>query len=118
MKQIPLSNIHVDELLCRTVQADCKGLHLQVGQSPLTRACNGEALSELSEFEAFTALDLLQMVYSILTDQQIVQLERDKKLNFSYSVARIAEFNVNVILFKGRVQAEFHVMPSAKQPAV
>ncbi len=117
MKQIPLSNIHVDEILRRTVQANCKGLHLQIGQAPLTRSCNDDAFGELSEFEAFTALDLQQIVYAILTDEQIIQLERDEELKFSYSVAYIADFDVHVIFSRGIMQAEFHMRPSAKQPA-
>ena len=117
MKPISLSNIHVDELLHRTVQANCEELHLRIGQSPLTRFCSGDTPGELSEFEAFTALDLQQIVYAILTDEQISQLERYKEINFPYSVARIAVFDVHV-WFRGSIQAEFHRRPSAKQPAV
>ena len=114
MKQISLSNVHLDELLCRLIQSNCKELHLRIGRSPLTRLCNDDLPGELSEFEAFTLLDLTQIVYAILTDEQIIQLESEKELKVPYSVARIAKFDVHIVKQKGSMEAGFHRIPSAR----
>ena len=106
MKLSPINEVHVDELLDRTVRAGCRELHLRAGQSPLTRACHGAAEGVLP-YEAFSPLDIQQIVYAILTEKQIRRFEREGEISFSYSVARRAAFEVYVALSKAGVEAGF-----------
>ena len=116
MKLTPLGNVHIDELLDRTIRVGCRELHLRSGQSPLTRACRDTAGGGLLPYEALNPLDLMQIVYAILTDEQIWQLERERKLSFSYSLARRAKFDGHIDISKNAVEADFVAAPPAMSP--
>lgn len=105
----PLDAVHVDELLDKTVQAGCRELQLRAGQSPQTHSCHESAEDSLLAYEAPSPLDIQQMVYAIMTDEQIRQLEREEKLSFSYSLARRVTFVVHVICTKAGMEADFLV---------
>ena len=109
MKLTPLGNVHIDELLDRTIRVGCRELHLRAGQSPLTRACRDTAESGFLPYEALNPLDLMQVVYAILTDEQVWQFEREGELFFSYSVARRTAFEAHLIRAEAGVEADFVV---------
>lgn len=113
MKLSPIGEVHVDELLGKTtVRAGCREMHLRVGQSPLTRLCHGNAEGGFLAYEAFSPLDIQQIIYAILTEDQIWQFEREGELSFSYSVARLAVFEVHITRSKAAVEADFLVTSS------
>ncbi len=103
----PLDNVHVDELLDRTLGAGCRELRLRAGQPLLIRSCPGKTDGGLLSYAMPSPLDIQQMVYAILTDAQIGKLEREGELSFSYSLARRAVFDVRIICAKSGVEAEF-----------
>ena len=107
MKLLPIDTVHVDELLDRTLQNGCHELQLRVGQSPHIRACRGTAEDGLLPYEALDPLDLMQMVYAVLTDDQILQFERAGSLSLSYSTCRHADFNVNLRRVQAVLEADF-----------
>ena len=109
MKLLPLGEVHLDELLDRTTRTGCRELHLRAGQSPQTRSCHGAAEGGFLPYEAFNPLDLQQIVYAVLTDKQIRQLERERKLSFSYSLARRAKFDGHIDISRIAVEADFVV---------
>ena len=86
-------------------------MQLRADHSPLTRACRGSAEGVLP-YEAFSPLDIQQIVYAILADEQIWQLEREEGISFSYSVAHLAMFDVHITLSKSAVEANFVVAQS------
>lgn len=80
MKLSPVGEVHIDELLDKTIRAVCRELHLRAGQSPQTRSCHGTTEGGFLPYEAFSPLDIQQITYAILTDEQIWQLEREGKI--------------------------------------
>lgn len=66
MRQLPLDNVHIDELLLRTVEIGCKELHMVVGQSPRIGSCGGLSLDALSEYQDAAHIDVQQMTSPIL----------------------------------------------------
>ena len=99
----------MDELLDKKLDFGCRELHLRAGQSPWTRACRGTTTGCFLPYEAFNPLDLMQLLYAILTDEQIRRFEREGELSFSYSLARRAAFDVHVVRSEAVLEADFVV---------
>ena len=53
-----------------------------------------------------------KLIYSLLTDRQKAQFERDLELDISFEVAGLGRFRANVHLQRGSVEAAFRVVPS------
>lgn len=108
---LPYDEVHVDELLRQTIQAGCDELHLRSRQPPSICSHPGSPFTALSGYGVLTPLDLQQMIYAILTDEQIVDLERDGELVFTYSVARLAGFGIRVINSHAEIMVDFSAVP-------
>ena len=109
---IPLDNVHVDELLDKTLEVGCRELRLRAGQPLLARSCPGKTEGGLLPYDLPSPLDLQQMVYAILTDEQIRQLEREGELSLSYPLAHRTRFAVHVARGKAGVEADFLIAQS------
>lgn len=103
-----LDDIHADDLLRLVVEKGASDLHLAVGIPPILRI-DGELVA--TNFEKLTAQDSQRVVYDILTDEQIQRFESSFELDFSYSLARVSRFRVNVYRDKGTVASAFRVIP-------
>jgi twitching motility protein PilT len=62
-----------------------------------------------------TPPDSQRIAYDIMTDEQIQKFETNLELDFSYSLAKIARFRVNVYHQRGSVGAAFRLIPSTIQ---
>lgn len=103
-----LDEVHIDDLLRQVVEKKGSDLHLVVGVPPVIRI-DGQLTP--TAYERVTPQDSQRMSYDILTDEQIQKFESTLELDFSYSVARVARFRVNVYKEKGAVAAAFRVIP-------
>jgi twitching motility protein PilT len=68
-------------------------------------------------YEPMTAPQTQQMMYDILTDDQIQRFEETWELDFSYALQRKARFRVNVFKDKGSVAAALRLIPT-KMPTL
>ncbi len=59
-----------------------------------------------------TPLDIQQMMYAILTDEQIQKFESTWELDFSYALQKKARFRVNIFRDKGSVAASLRLIPT------
>lgn len=91
-------------MLRQVAKAGASDLHLAADHPPLLRR-QGE-LRPLRE-EALAALDVRDMIYTLLDTQHRRVFERDLELNFSLSVAPQWRFRVNVHSQRGNVEASF-----------
>lgn len=121
MEKLPLDEVHVDELLFLTVEGRYIELHLEVGNTPNARARGAYRLDELklnlgldvlSSYEVVGRGVSQRLLYDILTDEQIADLEDKGALLFSYLATNGDRFNVHVTHHKGNVEATFHSVPS------
>jgi len=103
-----LEEVHLDDLLRMVVEKGGSDLHLVVGVPPIIRI-DGQLTP--TPFERVTPQDSQRMSYDILTDEQIQRFESTLELDFSYSVARVARFRVNLYRDKGSVAGAFRVIP-------
>ena len=104
----PLDDAHLDDLLRAMVDKGSSDLHIAVGIPPVVRVDG--ALVPIP-FEKVSPQHSQRLIYDILTDEQIQRFETDLELDFSYQLARIARFRVNVFRDKGNVATAFRQIP-------
>ena len=107
MRQRSLDEVHVDGLLERARELGRRELHLQPGLPPFTGLQDGQPQGLMSEYEPLTPLDIQQMVYGIMPDEQIRQCEREGQIAFSYAFGRRAQYTVHYVRTPDGSQARF-----------
>ncbi|MFU0799615.1 MAG: type IV pilus twitching motility protein PilT [Xylanivirga thermophila] len=98
----------INELLELTVNKKASDLHLVAGASPYIRI---DGLLIPQDYPLLTPESLEEMLFSILTDEQIYQLKHDLELDFSYSIPSLARFRGNIMYQRGSLAAVFRVVP-------
>lgn len=112
MKALSLDDVHIDELLCHMTTARWSELHVEVDYPPYGRPRGAYTLAELKQYEAVRPHTAQQLLYDILTDQQIARLEKEGAVTFFYLTAdEDAIFSAHVLHHQGRVEATFHAVP-------
>jgi twitching motility protein PilT len=103
-----LDDAHIDDLLRAMHEKGASDLHIAVGIPPIIRVDG--ALVPMP-WEKMTPQSAQRLIYDILTDEQIQRFETDFELDFSYQLARIARFRVNVFRDKGNCAMAFRQIP-------
>ena len=103
------ANHAIDKLLERMVQINASDLHLGVGSPPTFRT-NGTLKS--LETPPLNPEMVKEMLYAVLTPEQKAQFERDKELDFSYSLPGISRFRGNALFQRGTLGAVFRAVPT------
>jgi twitching motility protein PilT len=100
--------LHVDDLLRTVIERKASDLHLSVGTSPTLRV-DGELMQVSTDKLIPTKVN--ELIYNILTDEQITTLEENWELDFAYSVRGLSRFRVNVHRQRGTIGAVFRSVP-------
>ena len=103
------ANHAIDKLLERMVQIKASDLHLGVGSPPIFRT-NGTLTS--LETPPLTPEMVREMLYAVLTSEQKEQFEKEKELDFSYSLPGISRFRGNALFQRGTLGAVFRAVPA------
>ena len=104
-----VQELHIDELLDLIIAMKGSDLHIATGIPPVIRA-DGEL--KPTPYESMGPLDIQQMMYAILTDEQIQKFESTWELDFSYALQKKARFRVNIFRDKGSVAASLRLIPT------
>ena len=104
-----VQELHIDELLEIIIGKNGSDLHIASGIPPVIRV-DGEL--EPTPYENMAPLDIQQMMYAILTDEQIQKFESNWELDFSYALQKKARFRVNIFKDKGSVAASLRLIPT------
>ncbi len=104
-----VQELHIDELLDLIIAMKGSDLHIASGIPPVIRA-DGEL--KPTPYENMSPLDIQQMMYGILTDEQIQKFESTWELDFSYALQKKARFRVNIFRDKGSVAASLRLIPT------
>lgn len=88
-----MEDVHIDALLETLVEIGGTDLQIAAGAPPAVRV-GGEW--EPLPYEDVTPLDVQQMMYGILTDDQIREFERARELDFPYALEKRARFDVRL----------------------
>lgn len=100
--------LDINDLLMHVLEKDASDLHITVGTPPMVRQY-GELIS--LDYPPLTAQDTKELIYSILTQDQREQLERNWEYDFSYSLTGHARFRVNTYFQRNSVGAAFRIIP-------
>lgn len=100
--------VDINTLLKMTQDKKASDLHLTVGNPPVIRV-NGELMN--TDLEPLSPDAAKTLIYHMLSDEQKAIFERDKELDFSFSLPNMDRFRVNVHLQKGNVEAAFRRVP-------
>jgi len=101
--------VHIDDILRRMVEANASDVHLRVPSPPVFRVDGNLVIQE--EFPALTQ-EILGMLFEHITSAEQRQVfDREKELDFAYSVAGLARYRVNVMQQRGTLSMAFRMVP-------
>ncbi len=102
---IPFS---LEELLSSVSQHNASDLHLNVNAEPMLRR-DGKLVP--LNLPKLNNEDIVNLCYSVLTDEQKKDLENELELDFSFEVPGIARFRANYYHVMGNLAAAFRIIP-------
>jgi len=98
----------LSQLLKEAVQKGASDLHLSTGATPHMRLDGGLISVDNTVLDGASVKNL---VYSILTNEQKDRFEKDKELDFAFTIEGLSRFRVNVFFQRGYVGAAIRVLP-------
>lgn len=102
------TKISINSYLKAMVEQDASDLHLTVGVPPEFRIM-GRMVKVKGE--ALTGQDTKELCYSVLTDSQKSEFERNLEIDFSFGIKDIARFRANYFFQRGTISAVFRRIP-------
>lgn len=99
----------ITQLLAFTMQNKASDLHLSAGSQPLIRA-DGEM--KRIKTDPLQSDDIRSMLYSVMTEDQRAEFEREMELDFAIAFGEKARFRVNAFMTRNGTAAVFRTIPS------
>ncbi len=99
----------ITQLLAFTMQNNASDLHLSPGNAPIIRVYGD--LRRIKA-EALKSEDIRAMLYSVMTEDQRAEYERDLELDFAIAFGEKARFRVNCFTSRLGTTAVFRSIPS------
>lgn len=99
----------ITQLLAFVMQNNASDLHLSPTNPPIVRVYG--SLKRLKS-EALSSDDIRNMLYSVMTDDQRADYEKDLELDFAISFGEKARFRVNAFTSRNGTSAVFRTIPS------
>ena len=100
----------LEELLQIVLKENASDLHLTVGRRPTIRVSGG--LVELTKYPTLTADATRDLIFAILTKEQVERFAQERELDSSYAYRDRARFRVNVFFQKGFMGAALRLIPT------
>jgi twitching motility protein PilT len=98
----------IDELLQIVKSVEATDLHLVSGSVPMVRI-GGEL--EKTRHRILTDQDIRQLVYELLSDEQIRTYEHTHDFDFSYGIDGVARFRINIYQTQSGMAAAVRLIP-------
>ena len=100
--------LDIHTLLNKIVEKKASDLHITADSKPKLRV--DEKLIDADKTVLSTE-DTKKLAYSMLTGEQIATFEKDKELDFSFELANISRFRVNIFLQRNKVGIAIRMIP-------
>jgi len=100
--------ISLQQLLKAMVEQDASDLHITVGAPPSLRI--GGKMVKV-KIEPLNAQQCQQLAYSVLTDTQKKEFEKNKELDASFGIKNLARFRCNMFYQRGAIAGVFRRIP-------
>lgn len=98
----------MEDLLHMAVISNASDLHLLSGAPPHIRVA-GELIA--LDMPVLAYHDLKDLIYPILTDEQVETLNHDRELDFAYTIPSLAQFRGNIMYERGGIATVFRIIP-------
>ena len=98
------------QLLAFAMQNKASDLHLSPGNPPIIRVHG--SLRRIKVDSVLTSDDIRAMVYSVMSEQQRAEYEKDMETDFAISFGEKARFRVNAFTTRNGSSAVFRTIPS------
>jgi twitching motility protein PilT len=105
-----VSPFKINEVLKRIVDSKASDLHLVVG-TPSSARIDGK-LVQLADYGIIDNEMLKEALYSVISDEQRKTFEKNKELDFSYSIPQVSRFRGNMLYQRNTLGAVFRVIPA------
>ena len=92
--------VGLQQLLRAMVEKGASDMHITVGVPPLLRI-DGEVIP--LKLPPLTKEDTKQLAYSIMTEEQKIQFEKDNELDLAFGVKNLSRFRANIFLQRTNV---------------
>lgn len=100
---------HIDDLLRLMLQRGGSDLHITVGSPPGIRQ-RGEIVP-IEDMKPLTPRDTMEMIFSLLSEEQRRRFETELELDFAYSIPGVSRFRANIMQQRNSMGAVFRVIP-------
>ncbi len=102
-------DLSIKDLLTKMIENGASDLHLVVGMPPVIRI-DGE-LEALEGYDALRPDQTEELIYSVMSEEQIASFETDKECDMSFGIDGLSRFRLNVYRDRGSVVAAFRGIP-------
>ena len=102
------SLVKLEDVLRLAIEMNATDIHVQVGLPPMFRV-RGKLVTH--ESDALTAEQCEALVYSIMSEDQKKTFSERLDCDFSYGIAEVARFRINVFRQRASVAAAFRRIP-------
>jgi twitching motility protein PilT len=100
--------VNLHQLLRAMIDKGASDMHITTGSPPLLRI-DGEIVP--LKLPPLGAVETKQLCYSVLTEEQKIQFEKNKELDLSFGVKNLSRFRANIFLQRGAVSGAFRTIP-------
>lgn len=96
--------MNITDILIAAKEAEASDIHLVAGKPPIFRI-NG-ILEDMPGYEErLMPLDVKELAYSILNEDQEKRFEKDNELDFSFGISGVGRYRVNLHVQRGTIGA-------------
>ncbi len=100
--------VNLHQLLRAMIEKGASDMHITTGAPPLLRIDGAVVPLKLPPL---SPIETKQLCYSVLTEEQKIQFEKNKELDLSFGVKTLSRFRANIFLQRGAVSGAFRSIP-------
>ncbi|MDD5639573.1 MAG: type IV pilus twitching motility protein PilT [Candidatus Pacebacteria bacterium] len=101
---------YLKQLLLFTIKLGASDLHLLNGHPPVLRI--SRKLTPLEKEKTLNSEDVRALCYSLMTEEQQKEFEKNREIDFSFDFQGISRFRINIYHELGSVAGALRVVPS------
>ncbi len=100
--------INLHQLLRAMIEKGASDMHITTGSAPLLRI-DGQVVP--LKLQPLGPVETKQLCYSVLTEEQKIEFEKNKELDLSFGVKNLSRFRANIFMQRGAVSGAFRAIP-------
>jgi len=100
--------VNLHQLLRAMIEKGASDMHITTGSPPLLRIDGAIVPLKLPPL---SPIETKQLCYSVLTEEQKIQFEKNKELDLSFGVKSLSRFRANIFMQRGAVSGAFRSIP-------